>query len=79
MNNGRGRNFTVDITKPSALKIVRALLDEFIPWFKGRWFHIGPTSTRTNRRSSDVLSSSTTPRRTTSATRRTCSSGSSTT
>lgn len=41
MNNERGHNFTVDITKPYTLQVVRSLLDEFIPWFKGPWFHIG--------------------------------------
>ncbi|HEY3633373.1 MAG TPA: family 20 glycosylhydrolase, partial [Jatrophihabitantaceae bacterium] len=41
MNDERGRNFTVDITKPATRDVVRRLLDEFIPWFKGPWFHIG--------------------------------------
>jgi hypothetical protein len=41
MNAERGHNFTVDITKPYTLDIVKQLLDEFVPWFSGPWFHIG--------------------------------------
>jgi hypothetical protein len=41
MNNERGRNFTVDVTKPATRQVVRQLLDEFIPWFNGQVFDIG--------------------------------------
>ena len=41
MNAERGHNFTVDITKPYTLNVVRQILDTFIPWFRGPWFHIG--------------------------------------
>jgi Glycosyl hydrolase family 20, catalytic domain/Glycosyl hydrolase family 20, domain 2 len=41
MNEERGHNFTLDVTKPATLKDVKQLLDEFIPWFKGPVFHIG--------------------------------------
>ncbi|HEV3357907.1 MAG TPA: beta-N-acetylhexosaminidase [Pseudonocardiaceae bacterium] len=41
MNNERGHNFTVDVTKPATRQVVKELLDEFIPWFGGQTFDIG--------------------------------------
>lgn len=41
MNDERGRNFTVDVTKQYTRDVVKQLLDEFIPWFTGPEFHIG--------------------------------------
>ena len=41
MNNERGRNFTVDVTKPATRHVVTELLDEFVPWFDGQVFDIG--------------------------------------
>ena len=41
MNNERGTNFTVDVTKPATRQLVKQLLDEFVPWFNGQVFDIG--------------------------------------
>lgn len=41
MNDERGHNYTVDVTKPVTRKVVKELLDEFVPWFRGSRFHIG--------------------------------------
>ncbi len=41
MNDERGHDFTLDVTKPATLARVRELLDEFIPWFDGPVFHVG--------------------------------------
>lgn len=41
MNNERGHDFTVDVTKPATLEVVKELLDEFVPWFSGPVFHVG--------------------------------------
>jgi len=36
-----GKAWTVDITKTQNVEWVKGLLNEFIPWFKGPYFHIG--------------------------------------
>lgn len=41
MNEERGHNFTLDVTKQATRDHVKRLLDEFIPWFKGPIFHVG--------------------------------------
>lgn len=39
--NRKGQAWVLDVTKPETKIWVKALLDEFIPWFHGRYFHIG--------------------------------------
>lgn len=41
MNEERGHNFTMDVTKPLTRDVVKQLLDEFVPWFSSPYFHIG--------------------------------------
>lgn len=36
-----GKAWTVDITKEANTNFIKTLLDEFIPWFRGPYFHIG--------------------------------------
>ncbi|RIQ11158.1 family 20 glycosylhydrolase [Jiangella rhizosphaerae] len=35
------RDFTLNVTKPETEAVVRSILDEFIPWFRGPRFHVG--------------------------------------